>query len=171
MSELQINCFEFRMGAWRNNGNDIAVVEERDRTFYIRCLSRSCWYFRDQTLICYLFYYYFLYRDSYCLSNRWNNAVNRLGTDWLENYVVFRDEIYLRGSHPRWPIAKPQFLLKKKQNRNTREGNRHNKITCSNLLFFSITHLAIQFIFCDICTEWNPLLFLLNFFTKGSCAF
>lgn len=33
MSELQINCFEFRMGAWRNNGNDIAVVEERDRIF------------------------------------------------------------------------------------------------------------------------------------------
>lgn len=25
MSELQINYFEFRMGAWRNNGNDIAV--------------------------------------------------------------------------------------------------------------------------------------------------
>lgn len=43
------------MGAWRNNGNDIAVVEEKGRTFYIRCFSRSYWYFRDQTLICSLF--------------------------------------------------------------------------------------------------------------------
>lgn len=37
----------------------------------------------------------------FCFSNRWNSAVNHFGTDWLENYVDFRDVICLFGSRPR----------------------------------------------------------------------
>lgn len=58
VSELQINCFEFGMGARRNNGNDIAVGGgNRVRTFYIHSFSGSGRYYQDQILICdiYLF--------------------------------------------------------------------------------------------------------------------
>lgn len=52
-------------------------------------------------------------------------------------------------------MAKLHFLLKKKKkdNRNTSEGNGHNKIASSNLLFLSIIRVSTQLSFCDICTE------------------
>lgn len=62
VSELQINCFEFRMGAWRNNGNDIVVGRgNRVRTFYILSFSGSGRYCQDQILICGLIYLFIFY--------------------------------------------------------------------------------------------------------------
>lgn len=48
------------MGAWRNNGNDIAVCRKRARTFYSCCFSGSCRCCQDQAPNGYLFVYLFI---------------------------------------------------------------------------------------------------------------
>lgn len=72
------------MGAWRNNGNDIAVGRgNRVRTFYILSFSGSGRYCQDQILICdliYLFVYFLL--GGYSLLVIPDNSISSVFLAW-----------------------------------------------------------------------------------------
>lgn len=120
MSELQINYFEFRMGTWRNNGNDIAVVGKKVRTFYSHCFSGSCSYCQEQILICYVFHFILFFCGGeillflqqiippFSLYFHWN-----AGVLWCSD-VQSRSRVFWEPK-ARWPLGRNLFSLKRGQ--------------------------------------------------------